>query len=77
MLLEAVEVCGSEFYEAYIPRFSAHIHQLRRAGYVISKRHCDIDAHRHEGSGWLYSLEALPSPPTGALGTPGEDAVAP
>lgn len=64
MLWESDEVCGSRFYRAYIPRFSAQIHRLRRAGYVITKRPCDIEAHDHEGTGWLYRLEALPFDPT-------------
>lgn len=62
MLLEADEVCGSEFYRQYIPRFSVWVHKLRKAGYVVSKRRCD--RHNHEGVGWLYRLEALPHPPS-------------
>lgn len=61
MLFEADEVCGSEFYNRYIPRFSVAIHKLRRAGYIITKRPCD--QHYHEGTGWLYRLESLPFNP--------------
>lgn len=64
MLLEADEVCGSEFYRRYIPRFSVAIHKLRKAGYVITKRPCDRVDHYHEGTQWLYVLEALPWDPT-------------
>jgi DNA-binding transcriptional ArsR family regulator len=61
-LLQSEEVCGSEMYAAYIPRFSVHIHRLRRDGYIISKRVCD--RHDHDaGTGWLYRLEALPFDP--------------
>lgn len=60
MLMESDEVCSSEFYAAYMPRFSVHIHKARRAGYVITKRHCDRRDHDHRGSCWLYMLEALP-----------------
>ena len=60
MLLERDEVCGSEMYAAYLPRFSVQIHQLRRDGYLISKRPCDIEGHHHDGTGWLYHLESVP-----------------
>ena len=60
MLLDRDEVCGSEMYAAYIARFSVHIHRLRSTGYQISKRPCDIDSHHHDGTGWLYRLEAVP-----------------
>lgn len=73
MLLEADEVCGSEMYAAFLPRFSVQIHRLRRAGYVISKRSCDIEAHHHDGTGWLYRLEALPAPPVETAVGPGGD----
>jgi hypothetical protein len=56
MLIEADEVCGSRFFEDYIPRYSADIHLLRRDGFVTSKRPCD--RHRHAGTAWLYTLDA-------------------
>lgn len=57
------EVCGHRtFYgEMMIPRFSSHLHRARRNGMVISKRPCDW--HDHEGTAYLYRLEALPSLP--------------
>jgi DNA-binding transcriptional ArsR family regulator len=60
MLDAADEVCGTELYRAYIPRFSVHIHKLRQAGYVISKRRCDLEIHDHHDTAWLYRLEAVP-----------------
>ena len=63
VLLDRDEVCGSELYRMYIPRFGVHIHRARRAGYVITKRPCDRHAW-HEGTQYLYRLEALPHPPT-------------
>lgn len=60
MLMECDEVCSSDFYRAYLPRFSVHIHRARRDGYVISKRQCDLRDHDHRGICWLYKLEALP-----------------
>lgn len=60
MLLETDEVCGSEFYRRYIARYSVHVHRLRRDGYVISKRPCDIDAHQHSNPAWLYRLDSVP-----------------
>ena len=59
-LLANDEVCGSELYAMYIPRFSAHIYRARRAGYAITKRPCDRHDF-HEGTQYLYRLEALPS----------------
>lgn len=64
-LLEADEVCGSELYRQFIPRFSVHIHKLRSEGYVITKRPCDRPGHDHTGPAWLYKLEALPVQPSG------------
>lgn len=62
MLLEVDEVCGSEFYRRYIARYSVHVHRLRQDGYLISKRPCDIEAHGHVATAWLYRLEAVPAP---------------
>ena len=59
MLGERDEVCGSEFYRAYMPRFSVAIHRLRQQGFVITKRPCDRHDW-HEGGAYLYRLEALP-----------------
>ena len=65
MLMENDEVCGNfGFYRARIPRFSVSIDRLRKQGYIISKRLCDIDAHRHHNRAWLYRLEATPTPPS-------------
>ena len=62
------EVCGSELYGMYIPRFGSHIHRARRAGYVITKRPCDRHEW-HEGTAWLYRLEATPSQPKEKAGS--------
>lgn len=60
LLFERDEVCSIEFYRLPIPRFAVHIHLLRKAGYWITKRPCDLANHNHEGQCWLYRLEALP-----------------
>lgn len=57
------EVCGSELYGMYIPRFGAHLHRMRKRGYVWSKRPCDRHDW-HQGTAWLYKLEALPHDPS-------------
>lgn len=62
-LLENEEVCGSQLYADFLPRFGHAIFKLRRSGYVISRRLCTL--HQHEGQGWLYRLEALPDEPVG------------
>ena len=60
LLLDRDEVCSVDFYRLPIPRFAVHIHLLRREGYWITKRPCDLVVHNHEGHCWLYRLEALP-----------------
>ncbi len=64
MLFANDETCGSTFYRSYLPRFSVWICELRKDGYVITKRPGDRPEHEHEGTGWLYRLEALPYDPT-------------
>lgn len=63
VLMSHDEVCGHRtFYgELRIPRFSVHIHSARRSGIVITKRPCDW--HWHEGTAYLYRIEALPTLP--------------
>ena len=64
-LIGQVEVCGSELYGAGIHRSSVAIHHLRQRGYVITKKPCDRPDHHHEGTGWLYRLDAFPHSPGG------------
>lgn len=64
VLLERDEVCGSELYAMYIPRFGAHLHRMKRRGYGWTKRPCDRSGHNHEGTQWLYRLESLPFDPS-------------
>lgn len=64
MLLDQDEVCGhADFYSEFIPRFSVHIHRLRRRGYVIVKSRCTRSEHGHIGVAWLYRLIAVPDDP--------------
>ena len=65
MLVADDEVCGSALYRAYLPRFGAVIFRLRREGFQISKRPCDRREHDHEGTAYLYSLDAVPYDPPG------------
>lgn len=68
MLLDRPAVCGSEFLDARIPRYSAHIHTLRKQGYHIDTRICDL-GHYHESQAWCFELVALPAPSGAASGT--------
>ena len=43
----SVGVCGTEFLDMHIPRYSARIHELKADGYTITTRRCDITTHRH------------------------------
>jgi len=40
-------VCGVQFHEAGIYRYSARIHELRRQGCLIDSRRCDRPYHQH------------------------------
>ena len=62
MLLENDEVCGhAEFYAmAFVPRFSVHLHRLKKLGYIITKRPCDRPEHNHAETAWLYRIDAVP-----------------
>ena len=49
-------VCGTDFLAAYIPRFSARLLELRRAGHVIEKRKCFAYGHHHRTKQVRYVL---------------------
>jgi hypothetical protein len=53
-------VCGVTFYERYLPRATARIFELRRAGYVIDRRRCSRPDHRHRSPQYEFELIALP-----------------
>lgn len=55
-------VCSTVFLDERIPRFSAHIHLLRRDGYVIDRTPCSRAEHRHRSRQWSYELVAGPGP---------------
>ena len=40
-------VCGTDFLQARIPRYSARILELRKAGHEIENRKCFATSHRH------------------------------
>lgn len=58
MLIEARDqgVCGTTFLRAHIPRYPARILELRREGWVIDRRPCEIETHRHESTQWVYEM---------------------
>lgn len=41
-------VCGTVFLQAYIPRYSARIGELRKEGWEITKRKC-VNLHHNHG----------------------------
>lgn len=50
-------ICGVEFLEARLPRFSGRLYELRDAGFRITRRRCDVDGHRHASAQYVYELE--------------------
>ncbi len=55
-------VCGTTFTEERVPRYSARIGELRKAGWDIPKRRCGLHGY-HTTAQWVWVLAA-----------PGEDA---
>jgi hypothetical protein len=56
--------CGNEFLAAYMPRYSAVIYTLRKAGYGIAGVRCDSHSHRgpeNRHSVFMFRLEQLPA----------------
>lgn len=49
-------VCAVDFLEAYIPRFSARLKEIRDTGRVIEKRKCFSTSHRHRTRQVRYVL---------------------
>lgn len=50
-MLQQGPVCSTDFLRAYMPRAGARIFELRRSGFVIETRRCQI--HDHE----TYQIE--------------------
>jgi predicted RNA binding protein YcfA (HicA-like mRNA interferase family) len=53
-------VCGSEFLEAHLPRYSSRIHELRQDGWYVTRRPCSHPWHRHESVQWQWTIERKP-----------------
>ena len=49
-------VCATDFNKAYIPRFSARLLELRKAGHVIENRKCFQTSHNHYTKQTRYVL---------------------
>ena len=49
-------VCAVEFLQACVPRFSARLHDLRKAGHLIENRKCFATSHRHQTKQLRYVL---------------------
>lgn len=50
-------VCGVEFLDSRIPRYSARIEELRSAGWDVQKRKCDRAGHGHGSAQFVYYVE--------------------
>lgn len=62
LLLDRDAICGTEFLQLHLPRATARIFELRKAGYVIQRTQCDNSQHRHLNPQWQWSLVATPAP---------------
>ncbi len=51
-------VCGTEFTNAYVPRYSARLKELRDAGHRIENRKCHALSHHHRTKQTRYVLIA-------------------
>ena len=62
-------VCGTDFLNMRIPRYSSRLSELRAEGYHIARRRCTNPRHNHRGSSVQYQwfLEASKGPPNLAL----------
>ncbi len=49
-------VCANEFIQAHVPRFSARLLELRKAGHEIENRKCFLPSHRHQTRQYRYVL---------------------
>jgi hypothetical protein len=58
-LMAEEAVCATTFLARYVPRAAAHVHALRKLGFVIVSRPCSR-GHYHETRQIEYVLEALP-----------------
>ncbi len=47
--------CGTEFLNLGIPRYSARIYELRKAGHQIIRRTCDVHSY-HRSRQFVYEL---------------------
>lgn len=59
MLLEHW-TCGTTFLNARLPRYTARIYELRKAGYYVDRRKCANPSHSHESPQWEWRILAAP-----------------
>ena len=53
--LRVEPLCGTDFLVSGIPRYSARIYELRKEGYRIEKKQCDVHPY-HRSRQYLYEL---------------------
>ena len=58
-------VCGTDFLEMRIPRYSSRLAELRAEGYHVGRRKCSSPYHSHGGGSVQYQwfLEDSRGPP--------------
>lgn len=50
-------VCGTAFLSAYIPTYAQRVSALRKKGYTIESKECDVPKHHHRGAVACYRLK--------------------
>ena len=62
-------VCGTDFLDMRIPRYSSRLSELRSEGYHVGRRKCANPFHSHRGGSVQYQwfLEQSKGPPNLSL----------
>lgn len=50
-------VCGTAFLTAFIPTYAQRISSLRKKGYSIESKECNVPEHHHRGAVACYRLK--------------------
>ena len=66
LLRRSDAVCSTTLLKEHLPRAAAHVHTLRRQGWMIQTRACSDESHVHETYQVEYALVALPFDPSGS-----------
>ena len=62
-------VCGADFRDMHIPRYSSRLGELKGEGYHIARRRCENPRHNHRPGSvqWQWYLQESKGPPNLSL----------